>query len=577
MTNSNKPTPKDPYKLQDGAGKVEHIKDNSEYLRGTIAKGLQNPLTGAMFDDDTMLIKFHGIYQQDDRDIRNERMDRKLEPAYSFMIRLRLPGGHLTASQWIVADDIASDQTIQTIKLTTRQAIQFHGILKRDLAPTIQRYHEKLLDSIAGCGDVNRNVMCSPNPHLSEHHAEIYDMSRKISEHLMPTSMAYHEIFVDGKLLAGGEETVEPLYGKHYLPRKFKIAIAIPPYNDVDIHANDLSFIAIVENDKLIGYNVAVGGGMGMSHGDDTTYPRLASVIGFVKVDDVLDIAYHTVQIQRDFGNRIDRKLARFKYTIDKHSLEWFKQELAERSGVNIADEVPYIFTTNNDRYGWDKDHKGRSHLTLFIEGGRVKDTEEYQLKTALRKVAELNLCDFRLTGNQNIILGNVAEKYKSKIEDILNKYTVLEKTNGASGIRKSAIACVAMNTCPLAMAEAERFIPELITRLDVLMEKYGLIDKAINIRVTGCPNGCGRPYLGEIGFVGKALGRYNMYLGAAHTGERLNKLYKENIHESEIEGLVQPILEDYSKNAEENESFGDFVIRKNYIKATVQGLDFHS
>lgn len=577
MTNSNKPTPKDPYKLQDGAGKVEHIKDNSDYLRGTIAKGLQNPLTGAMFDDDTMLIKFHGIYQQDDRDIRNERMDRKLEPEYSFMIRLRLPGGHLTAKQWIVADDIASDQTIQTIKLTTRQAIQFHGILKRNLAPTIQRYHEKLLDSIAGCGDVNRNVMCSPNPHLSNHHAEIYDMSRQISEHLMPTSKAYHEIFVDGKLLAGGEETIEPLYGKHYLPRKFKIAIAIPPYNDVDVHANDLAFIAIIENDKLVGYNVAVGGGMGMSHGDDTTYPRLASVIGFVKPEDVLDIAYHTVQIQRDFGNRIDRKLARFKYTIDKHSLEWFKAELAQRSGVNIADEVPYIFTTNNDRYGWDQDHKGRWHLTLFIEGGRVKDTEDYQIKTALRKVAELNLCDFRLTGNQNIILGNVAEKYKTKIEDILNEYHVLEKTNGASGIRKSAIACVAMNTCPLAMAEAERFIPELITRLDTLMEKYGLIDKAINIRMTGCPNGCGRPYLGEIGFVGKAIGRYNMYLGAAHTGERLNKLYKENIHESEIESLVEPILEDYSKNAQQDESFGDFVIRKNYIKATVQGLDFHS
>lgn len=562
---------------------VEHIKEASNYLRGTIVEGLNDPLTGAIASDDTQLTKFHGSYMQDDRELRNERRHSKLEPAYSFMIRVRVPGGICSAKQYLDMDRIANTLANHTLKLTTRQAFQFHGVLKRNLKQTMQEIVKSSLDSIAACGDVNRNVMCNPNPYASDVHEEVYKISCAISDHLTPNTTAYYEIWMDGEIVehtpkfraaTGSDE--EPLYTKRYLPRKFKIAVAIPPYNDVDIFANDIGLIAIEEKGKLKGFNVAVGGGMGMTHGMPETYPRLASVIGFVPTDKIIDICEKLMTIQRDYGCRENRKHARFKYTIDDYGLDFIKEELEKRCGFALQDTVKYHFERNGDTYGWLKGTNDKWYLTLFVEGGRVKDTPQLKLMTALRETAaQVTDADFRLTGNQNLMVGNINDADKQSIEAILRKYKIGE-FGGLSGLRKNAIACVALPTCGLAMAEAERYLPELITKLEDIAESFGLRDDEIVIRMTGCPNGCGRPYLGEIGFVGKAPGKYNLYLGAGFAGERLNKMYRENIGEDEILKELTPILEAYAKQREPGERFGDFTVRKGYVKATVEGKDFH-
>ncbi len=562
---------------------VEHIKEASNYLRGTIVECLNDPLTGAIASDDTQLTKFHGSYMQDDRELRNERRHSKLEPAYSFMIRVRVPGGICTAQQYLDMDHIANTLANGTIKLTTRQAFQFHGVLKRSLKQTMHEIIKSKLDSIAACGDVNRNVMCNPNPYQSEVHEQVYKACCDISDHLTPNTSAYYEIWMDGEKVehtpkfrveVGNDD--EPLYTKRYLPRKFKIAAAIPPYNDVDIYANDIGLIAIEEKGKLIGFNVAVGGGMGMTHGMPETYPRLASVLGFVPTEKIVDTCEKIMCIQRDYGCRDNRKHARFKYTIDDYGLDFIKTELNQRCGYDIQDAKAFTFERNGDTYGWTKGTNGKNFLTLFIEGGRIKDTKTAKWMSALREVAET--CpevDFRLSGNQNLLIGNAGDADKKTVDTILATYKVGEFA-GLSGLRKNAIACVALPTCGLAMAEAERYLPELITKLENIAESFGLRDDEIVIRMTGCPNGCGRPYLGEIGFVGKAPGKYNLYLGAGFSGERLNKMYRENIGEEEILTELTPILEAYAKERQDGERFGDFTIRKGYVKATVEGKDFH-
>ncbi len=554
---------------------IEIIKDKSDYLRGTLKESLLDEITGAIAHDDTVLIKFHGSYQQFDRDLESERKRQKLEPLYSFMIRVRLPGGISTSTQWLAIDKLADTYANSTIKLTTRQAFQFHGVLKNKLKKTIQEINNSLLDTIAACGDVNRNVMCNPNPVQSAYHLEAYEYARKISEHLTPKTGAYHEIWLDKELVAGGEQEIEPIYGKTYLPRKFKIAIAIPPHNDSDLFANDLGLIAIEENGKLTGFNIAVGGGMGMTFGNPETYPRLATVIGFCPKDQVVDVTEKIVLVQRDYGNRSDRKNARLKYTLDRLGVEKFAQELNNRLVYELQPAKPYQFDSNGDAYGWEKGIEGNWHLSLFIEGGRVRDVEKYKLKTALKSIAEIHEGDFRLTGNQNLIIANVTEAKKKLFEKILNENGVLTDKK-LTGLRLNSIACVALNTCSLAFAEAERYLPSLIDKIDEILIANGIENEPIVIRMTGCPNGCGRPFLGEIGFVGKAPGKYNLYLGAGFSGERLNKLYKENIDEQEILKTLRPILEDYAKNRYKSERFGDFVIRKDYLKATVQGIDFH-
>jgi sulfite reductase (NADPH) hemoprotein beta-component len=562
---------------------VEHIKDASHYLRGTIREGLADPLTGAVASDDTQLTKFHGSYMQDDRELRNERRHSKLEPAYSFMIRVRVPGGICTAQQYLDMDEIANTLANGTLKLTTRQAFQFHGILKRNLKQAMQEIIHSKLDSIAACGDVNRNVMCNPNPYASEVHQEVFEACCAISDHLTPNTSAYYDIWMDGEKVTGtpkfrtdvGEDE-EPIYTKRYLPRKFKIAVAIPPDNDIDLFANDIGLIAIEEDGKLAGFNVAVGGGMGTTHGMPETYPRLASVMGFTTPDRIVDVVEKIMTVQRDYGCRTNRKHARFKYTVDDYGLDFIREETEKRCGFMLDEAREYTFTNNGDQYGWLKGTDGFWYVTLFVEGGRVKDTKQLKMMTALREIAkEFTDVDFRLTGNQNLMIGKISEADKPGIEAKLKEYKIGE-FGTLSGLRRNSIACVALPTCGLAMAESERYLPELITKIEDICEKVGLRDDDIVIRMTGCPNGCGRPFLGEIGFVGKAPGKYNLYLGAGFAGERLNKMYRENIGEEQILEELTPILEAYAKEREDGERFGDFTIRKGYVKATVEGKDFH-
>ncbi|MEH7483093.1 assimilatory sulfite reductase (NADPH) hemoprotein subunit [Neobacillus drentensis] len=557
---------------------VEGIKERSNYLRGTLKEVMLDRISAGIPEDDNRLMKHHGSYLQDDRDLRNERQKQKLEPAYQFMLRVRLPGGVASPDQWLVMDELADKYGNGTLKLTTRETFQMHGILKWNMKSTIQGIHNALMDTIAACGDVNRNVMCSSNPYQSELHAEVYEWSKKLSNDLLPRTRAYHEIWLDEEKVAGTPEIdeVEPMYGPLYLPRKFKIGIAVPPGNDIDIFSQDLGFIAIVEDEKLIGFNVAIGGGMGMSHGDKATYPQLAKVIGFCKPDQLYEIAEKTITIQRDYGNRSVRKNARFKYTVDRLGLETVKAELEHRLGWTLDEAKPYHFDHNGDRYGWVKGVKGQWHLTLFIEGGRVADFDDYKLKTGLREIAKIHTGDFHLTGNQNVIIANVSTQNKKKINDLIEQYGLTDGKH-ASALRRSSMVCVALPTCGLAMAEAERYLPSLISKIETIVEENGLSEKEITIRMTGCPNGCARHALGEIGFIGKAPGKYNMYLGAAHDGSRLSKMYRENIGEEDILNELQVLLPRYAKEREDGEHFGDFVIRAGVIEATTDGTNFHN
>ncbi|RID81841.1 assimilatory sulfite reductase (NADPH) hemoprotein subunit [Peribacillus asahii] len=556
---------------------VEGIKERSNYLRGTLKEQMLDRLSAGIPEDDNRLMKHHGSYLQDDRDLRNERQKQKLEPAYQFMLRVRMAGGVSTPAQWLVMDELADKYGNGTLKLTTRETFQMHGILKWNMKKTIQEINAALLDTIAACGDVNRNVMCASNPYQSEIHAEVYEWSKKLSDDLLPRTRAYHEIWLDEEKVAGTPEVeeVEPMYGPLYLPRKFKIGIAVPPSNDVDVFSQDLGFIAIVEDGKLVGFNVAIGGGMGMTHGDKATYPQLSKVIGFCKPDQLYDVAEKVITIQRDYGNRSVRKNARFKYTVDRLGLQTVKDELEHRLGWSLDEAKPYHFERNGDRYGWVKGIQGKWHLTLFIEGGRIADFDDYKLKTGLREIAKIHKGDFRLTSNQNLIIGNVSSQKKKQINELVEKYGLTDGKH-YSALRRSSIACVALPTCGLAMAEAERYLPRLIDKIEEIVDENGLRDEEITIRMTGCPNGCARHALGEIGFIGKAPGKYNMYLGAAFDGSRLSKMYRENIGEEEILNELRVLLPRYAKERQEGEHFGDFVIRAGIIKATTDGTNFH-
>ncbi len=553
----------------------EYIKTRSNYLRGTIAEGLADLSTGSMCEDDQQLLKFHGTYQQDDRDIRAGRRKHKLEKAYSFMIRIRVPGGVASPHQWLETDRLATEFANGTIKLTTRQAFQFHGIIKTNLKRTIAEINQAAMDTIAACGDVNRNVMCNPNPYLSEVHAQALKAAQDISTHLTPQTRAYHELWLDGEKVKTSEEDFEPIYGKTYLPRKFKITVAVPPSNDVDIYANCLSFIAIVEGGKLVGYNVAVGGGMGSTHGNDATYPRIADVIGFCTPEQVVDVAEKVVLVQRDFGDRTDRKHSRFKYTVDDHGPAWILTKLNEYLGYDLGPTRSFIFEDNGDRYGWVDDTNGNSHLTLYIAGGRVLDTPQYPMRTGLREIAKIHDGDFRLTANQNLIIANISPAKRPEIEKLLAHYGIKD-SHLKSALRLNSMACVALPTCGLALAEAERFLPDLITELEGSLEQNGLRHDAITIRMTGCPNGCARPFIAEIGFVGRGPNSYNVYLGGGFAGQRLSKLYRENIVSAEIKPLLAPIFTHYAKSRKDGERFGDFCIREGYVAETIQGPDFH-
>lgn len=541
--------------------KVEKIKENSKNLRGNLEKEFTPSsanITGAIAEDDQILLKFHGSYQQDDRDVRERRAEKKLEKLYSFMIRLRIAGGKISAKEWVGLNKIANKWSTGVIKITTRQTAQLHGIIKSKLKPTIANFYEYGLDSIAACGDVNRNVMASVAIAQNKGYDEVYEYSKKISDYLLPHTKAYHEIWLDDEKVSPENEK-EPLYGKTYLPRKFKIVIAIPPENDVDVYAHDIGLVAIIENDELKGFNIIVGGGMGMTHGNPETFPRVGDLVGYVPKEKVLDATYHIAGIQRDFGNREERAKSRFKYTMAKYGVDWFIKEFEKRLGEKLEKPRDFKLEKRGDDFGWAKDYLGNHHFTLFTETGLVKG----EIKEALFEVAENNLGNFRFTNNQNIIITDIADKNKKKVEEILKKYKI--SNEGLSPIRLDSIACVALNTCSLALAEGQRYLPTLITKIEPILEKYKLSDDHISIRMTGCPNGCGRPYLAEIGLVGKALGKYSLRLGGDRLGKRLNKIYNDELGEEEILATIDKLLGNYINNREANEHFGDFVLRTEF------------
>ncbi|WP_168186894.1 assimilatory sulfite reductase (NADPH) hemoprotein subunit [Elizabethkingia sp. JS20170427COW] len=543
---------------------TEYIKTNSNGLRGTFLESLKDNFTGAIREDDQSLIKFHGLYQQDDRDKREARIQSKLERLYSFMIRLRLPGGFLTPEQWISLHHTAGKYTTGTIKITTRQTIQLHGILKRNIRPTIQDFHLSGLDSIAACGDVNRNVTCTSNPKESPVHQQVYELAGKISAMCLPKTKAYYEIWIDKDQILSEKTQEDPLYQDRYLPRKMKVGIALPPNNDVDVFINDIAIIAIVENDEVVGYNIAAGGGMGSTHGNAATYPRLATLLGFVDTEEkLMKAVYEIITVQRDFGNRSDRKLARLKYTIDRLGVDNYRKEVEKRCGFTLEPARNFEFTQRKDRYGWVQNHEGKWFYTLFIEHGRVVDEHGYFLKTGLLKIAETGKANFRFTCNQNLILSDISEEDKPEIEKLLKEYKISEYTEDASALRKNSVACVAFNTCGLALAESQRYLPTLVTKLEPILEKYGLLQEDITIRMTGCPNGCGRSPNAEIGLVGTAYGKYNLHIGGDRLGMRLNTKYKENIEEKEILNTLDELFSIYSEERGSNETFGDFSFRK--------------
>jgi sulfite reductase (NADPH) hemoprotein beta-component len=545
---------------------VEHIKKRSNYLRGTIVESLADPLTGALAEDDTQLTKFHGFYQQDDRDERAERTRRKLEPAYSFMIRVRVPGGITTPAQWLALDSLATTHANGTLRLTTRQAFQFHGVTKGNVKKTIRGINDSLLSTIAACGDVNRNVMCTPLAETSAVHEAACKVAGDISEHLAPRTRAYHEIWLDGERVAGTVDH-EPIYGETYLPRKFKIALAIPPSNDVDVFAHDLGLIAVERNGELAGFNVTVGGGMGMTHGEAETYPRVADVIGFCSVEQAVAVAEHVVAVQRDHGDRTNRKHARLKYTIDDRGIEWFRGELFERLGFSLAAPEPFRFRSRGDVFGWSKDQHGKWHLTLFVPEGRVRDNGQSRLLTALRELAATLKGEFRLTANQNLVVSNISDEDRQAIEQLFERHGV-NLLQSLSPLRQQALACVALPTCALAMAEAERYLPEFTGKVEGLLDAHGLRQESISLRITGCPNGCARPYLAEIALVGKAPGRYNLFLGGDSEGLRLNRLARENIDEDEILATLDKLFADFERGRAKGESLGDFANRTQFPTA---------
>ncbi|HUJ42182.1 MAG TPA: NADPH-dependent assimilatory sulfite reductase hemoprotein subunit [Opitutaceae bacterium] len=546
----------------------EGIKSRSNYLRGQLAREFADASTGAISDESAQITKFHGLYLQDDRDQRLVLKKAGKEKAHIFMLRVRLPGGRCTARQYLALDRLADERANGTLRLTTRQTFQLHGVLKGDVKPLIQGMHAVLLDSISACGDVNRNVMAPPNPERSAIHQQVYEIARAFSEFALPQTRAYHEIWLDEELVAGGEPPDEPLYGAAYLPRKFKTGFAVPPSNDVDLFAQDLGFIAVVEGGQLAGFNVAVGGGMGMSHGNAETFPRLADVIGFITPDRVIKLGAAVISAQRDYGDRINRKHARLKYTIEDRGIAWFQAEVEQRAGFALAAARPFAFTRITDDYGWHRSADGSWYFVLFVLSGRIQDSPSQRLKTALREIARIHAGDFRLTPSQNLSISGVADDRKPAIEAIFARHGLADQ-NRQSGLRLNALACVALPTCGLALAESERALPPLLLRLEEVLADCGLRDDAISIRMTGCPNGCARPYLAEIGIVGRAPNRYNLYLGARHDGTRLNRLFAESLSPDGIVDLLAPILRRYALERDSGEPFGDFCARAILLPST--------
>lgn len=538
----------------------EGLKENFALLGGTIASTLANGAIDSFSHDDYEFLKFHGVYQQDDRDKRKTGGKH-----FEFMVRTKFPGGALTGEQYVACDDLASKYANNTLRITTRQDFQFHGVIKANLRNTIKELNQALVTTIAACGDVERNVMAPPTPATSPLVDRVIEEAQKLSNALNPATRAYHQIWLEGKAVDFAEDEnksfVDPLYGKHYLPRKFKTGFAIPPLNDIDIFTHDLGFIVIAENGEVVGYNLLAGGGMGMTHGNAATFPRLADVLGFFRPEHLEAMAKAILTIHRDFGDRTNRKHARLKYVLEERGMDWCRAEVEKRTGVKLEPARPFHFTKQGDLLGWHKQTNGKYFLGLFVENGRIQDLPNYRLKTALRKVAEQFKPEVRLTASQNILLVNISDEQRAGVDAILQEHNV-SAANPFSPSRLASMSCPALPTCGLALAESERALPEIITRIEALLKECGLEREEIVIRMTGCPNGCARPYMAEIGFVGKGPNRYQLYFGGNEASTRLNRLYKDVVKTEEIENELRPVLQRFVQERKPGERFGDFTNR---------------
>jgi sulfite reductase (NADPH) hemoprotein beta-component len=537
----------------------EGLKEGDRLLAGTIAKTLSDPAADRFSEDDYEFLKFHGVYQQDDRD------KRKAGKQYMMMVRTKFPGGVLSGPQYLACDRLASEYGNNTLRITTRQDFQIHGILKSNLRQTIKGLNEALISTVAACGDVERNVMAPPTPATSPLVDHVLAEARRLSNTLAPSTPAYHRIWVEGQELDLSNEArdafVDPLYGRRYLPRKFKTAFAIPPLNDIDIYTNDLGFVAIAEGDRLIGYNLLAGGGLGMSHGNVQTFPRLADVIGFLAPQHLEAVAKAVLTIHRDFGDRGNRKHARLKYVLEERGVEWFRLEVEQRAGIRFEAARHFEFTRQGDLLGWHQQTDGNYFLGLFVENGRIHDSGGYQLKTGLRRVVETCQPEVRLTASQNLLLVNVPAQQRDLIENTLKEHGV-DYRSPFSRTRLASMACPALPTCGLALAESERALPGLLNGLEAVLADIGLPDEELTVRMTGCPNGCARPYTAELAFVGKGPNRYQIYLGGNEASTRLNRLYKDSVKADELLGEVRAVLARYRQQRNSGERFGDFCAR---------------
>ena len=563
-TSDQEKTPKNLLELGIGAGsKVEQIKITSNYLHGQIVEELSQD-TPRFTEDQLQLIKFHGMYQQEDRDVRQARKATGEEKAYQFMIRSRIPGGVVTAKQYLVHDELASRYGNDSMRITTRQGFQLHGILKGDIHATIHSINESLLSTLAACGDVNRNVMACPAPVASRAQAQVQEIAGKIALHLAPHSTAYHEIWIDGEKASSvgeDEETVEPIYGPTYLPRKFKIGIAYPNDNCVDAFTQDIGLVPRLEGEKLIGFTLVIGGGMGMTHGKKDTYPLLGKLFADVTVEQVLPVIEAIVTVQRDYGDRTNRKHARMKYVVEERGIDWFRTEVENRLGYKLGAPSEVHFHTVDDHLGWHQQADGRWFLGLNIANGRIKDTEAAQLKTGLREIIEQFHPNVHLTGQQNLLLVDIPEESRELLEEKLHAYSIATDPN-AAGAYRFAMACPAMPTCGLAVAEAERALPSVVQQIEGHLVELGLDNEPISFRMTGCPNGCARPYMGDVGLVGRTKDVYNVYVGGDWGNNRLNTLYAQMVHVKDIPQVLHPLFVLWRDERQPRETFGDFCHR---------------
>jgi sulfite reductase (ferredoxin) len=536
---------------------VEEIKSESHALRGTIRETLTGE--GSHFsDDEYQLLKFHGTYQQDDRDLRVPRKRQNLDKAWMFMVRSKLPGGALTAQQYLAHDRIAGDLGNGTLRITTRQGFQLHGVLKGDLQECIQRINESGLTTWGACGDVVRNTTAASSPLKDEAHLDAQRLAKELSDQFLAKTTAYAEIWLNGEHLNRETEDVEPVYGKVYLPRKFKIGIAIPPRNDVDIYTNDLGFISNVENGKVKGYTVVAGGGFGMSHGKTDTFPALAKPLFYVSREHAVQAAVAVVSAQRDFGNRNDRKRARLKYLIDERGIDWFRDEVVQRLNAPYEPAKEVHWNTVSDVFGWQEQGDGKLFCTLWIEEGRIKDTEDRKWRTAFRAIAERFGFPLRLTANCNIIFHDIDPAAKENVTELLTAHGI-PKPEDLTETRRLAQACVALPTCGLALAESERVFHLVLDKIDDILRDFGLSEEPILIRMTGCPNGCARPYNADIAFVGRAPGKYALFVGGSVTGERLAGLQEKTVTLEDIPARVRGLIEEFVQNRRESENFTNY------------------